>query len=228
MCGELRCRAMFSVLCGTDRLAAGMTSGRQRMNPRGRARRFPPSARRSWRASGRGAASVDHQVRAGAGVRSVIRIREPGIDREILAGIRVHQAGSDGVEALRRLAVARLDLRTQLARPAADLLSAKECEAPAVVLLPNLEFGFLLEDAHQDRTFLLHLLGFELGQHTFRQRLHVATDGDRPAAAAGKVITAAIAAGTSSALRRSRERRVGWRRTPSPYPEDDGNECPDF
>ena len=129
---------------------------------------------------------MDHQVRAGAGVRSVIRIREPGIDREILAGIRVHQAGSDGVEALRRLAVARLDLGTQLARPAADRISAKECEAPAVVLLPNLELRFLLEDAHQDRRFLLHLLGFELGQHTFRQRLHVATDGDRPAAAAGK------------------------------------------
>ena len=111
---------------------------------------------------------------------------KPCIDCEIMARIRIHQARSDGVEALRRLAVAGLDLGTQLARPAADRISAKECEAPAVVLLPNLKLSFLLEDAHQDRRFLLHLLGFELGQHTFRQWLHVAVAGDRRATAPGK------------------------------------------
>jgi len=103
-----------------------------------------------------------------------------------MAGIRVQQARSDGVEALRRLAVAGLDLGTQLARPAADWISAKECEAPAVVLLPNLKLIFLLEDANQDRRFLLHLLGFELGQYTFRQWLHVAVAGDRRAIAPSK------------------------------------------
>jgi hypothetical protein len=149
---------------------------------------------------------VDHEERAGAAVRTVVRIREAGIDREILARIRIHQAGRDGVEALRRLAVAGLDLGTQLARKAADRIRAKQREAPAVVLLPNLEFGFLLEDAHEDRRVLLHPLGLELGQDTFRQGcMSRLTVGAPPHPA--RAIATAIAAGTSSARSRVRGRR---------------------
>src|SRR5262245_38371392 len=110
---------------------------------------------------------MDHQVRTAASVRPVVCIRETGIDREILAGIGIHQARRNGVEALRRLTVAGLDLGTQLTRPATDRISPEQGEAAAVILLPYLELGFLLEDADQYWRFLLHVLGLELGQRPF-------------------------------------------------------------
>src|SRR5262245_24195285 len=45
-------------------------------------------------AAGRGAVAMDHEKRAGASVRPIVSIREARIDREIVVGIRVHQAGS--------------------------------------------------------------------------------------------------------------------------------------
>src|SRR5262249_20128158 len=63
-------------------------------------------------------------------------------------------------------------------------IGAKKCKPPAVVLLPNLKLSLLLEDAHQDRRFLVHVLCFERGQHALRQWLHVAAAGHRCAAAA--------------------------------------------
>src|SRR5215510_3161768 len=105
---------------------------------------------------------MDHQERTGTAVRPVVCIREAGIDREILTGIGIHQARRNGVEAFRRLPVAGLDLRSQLTRPAADRISPEQGEAAAVILLPDLEFGFLLEDAYQYRRFLHHVLGLEL------------------------------------------------------------------
>jgi len=50
----------------------------------------------------------------------------------------------------------------------------KESKASGLVLFPDLEFGFLFEDPHEDRRFLRHVLAFDLGQHPIRQRLHVA------------------------------------------------------
>ena len=78
----------------------------------------------------RGTVAVDHEKGAGTPVRPIVDIREPGIDREIVVGVRIHQAGGDGVEALRRLPVALLDLGSKLSRPAADRVGAKECEPP--------------------------------------------------------------------------------------------------
>src|SRR5262245_35759839 len=129
---------------------------------------------------------MDHQIRTGAAVRPVVCIREPGVDREILAGIGIHQARRDGVEAFRRLTVAGLDLGAQLTRPAADWISPEQGEAAAVILLPDLELGFLLEDAQQYWRFLCHVRGLELGQRLFRQWLQLSGGGDRTAAASGK------------------------------------------
>src|SRR5262245_23295201 len=129
---------------------------------------------------------MDHQERTGAAVRPVESIRETGIDRQILAGIGIHQARRNGVEAFRRLTVAGLDLGPELTRPAADRISPEQGEAAAVILLPDLELGLLLEDAYQYRRFLLHVLGLELGQRTFRQRLHVPAGAGRSTAASGK------------------------------------------
>jgi hypothetical protein len=68
---------------------------------------------------------MDHQECAGPIVGPIIGIWEPGIDGEIVIGVRIHLAGGDGVEALRGLAVALLDFWPQLARPAADGIGAQ-------------------------------------------------------------------------------------------------------
>src|SRR5262245_7319861 len=135
-------------------------------------------------AAGRRAAAVDHQERASAAVRPIVGIRKSRIDREILAGVRIHQARGNGVKALGRLAVAGLELGAEFPRPAADRISTKERKSPTVVLLPNLELGLLLEDPHQDRRFLVHVLCFQRREHPFRQWLHVAAAGHRWATAA--------------------------------------------
>jgi len=125
---------------------------------------------------------VDHEQAAGAPVRPIIGIREPGIDREIIIGVRIHQAGGDGVEAFGSLSVAFPELGPELARPTADREGVKESEPSRVVLFPHLELRLLLEDAQQDRRALLHVLGFDLGQYRFRQWLHVPPAGGRHAA----------------------------------------------
>jgi hypothetical protein len=48
----------------------------------------------------RGAFAVDHEEGAGVPVRPIVGIREPGVDREIVVGARIHQTWGDGVEAL--------------------------------------------------------------------------------------------------------------------------------
>ena len=125
-------------------------------------------------AAGRRAVAMDHEKGPGASVRSIVSIREAGVDREVVVGIRVHQAGSDGVEAFRRLAVALLDLGTEFARPAADRIGVEEGKAPAPVLLPDLQFGFLFEYPHQDRRFFRHVLAFDFALHPVGKGLHVA------------------------------------------------------
>ncbi len=126
-----------------------------------------------------GAVAVDHQKGAGAPVRPVIGIREPGVDRKIVAGVRIHLPGAEGIEALGCLAIALLDLGAEPARPAADGIGAEEREASAVVLLPDLELRFLLEDPQQHRRALRHALGLELGEHLLRQRLQMTLAGGR-------------------------------------------------
>ena len=49
---------------------------------------------------------MNHQEPAMAVVGAVIGVREAGIDREVIIGVRIHQAGRDRVEALGSLTVA--------------------------------------------------------------------------------------------------------------------------
>ena len=94
---------------------------------------------------------MNHQEPAMAVVGAVIGVREAGIDREIVIGVRIHQAGRDRIEALRCLTVAFGDLRTEIAGPAADRIDLEKLETAAGVLLPDLELRFFLENAHKDR-----------------------------------------------------------------------------
>ena len=128
----------------------------------------------------RRAVAMDHEKGAGASVGAIVGVRKSGIDRQIVIGIRIHQAGSDRIEPLRRLAVPLLDLGTQVTRPAADRIGLEQREAPVLVFLPDLELGFLLENPHEDRQFLRHVLFFDVGDHPVGKRLHVAAaDGRR-------------------------------------------------
>ena len=104
-------------------------------------------------AAARGAVAVDHQESAGAPMGAIEGVRKTHVDGEIVAGIRIHQARGDGIESLRRLAVAFLDLGTKLARPAADRVGPQQRIAAGFVHLPDFQLRFLLEDAHQDRRF---------------------------------------------------------------------------
>ena len=115
---------------------------------------------------------MNHQEPAVAVVGAVIGVREAGIDRERVIGVRIHQAGRDRIEALGRLTVAFSDLRTEIAGPAADRIDFEQLETAGGMLLPDFELGFFLEDADEDRRFLRHPLLIEQRQHLRRQRLH--------------------------------------------------------
>src|SRR6185437_7182588 len=123
-------------------------------------------------AAARRTVAMDHQERAMPVIGAVVGVREAGIDGEVIAGIGIHQTGGDRVKAFRRLTIAFLDLRPEIARPAADRIDLEQRIAPAGVLLPDFEFRFLLEDADEDRRLLRHVLGLELRQHLRRQFLH--------------------------------------------------------
>ena len=124
---------------------------------------------------------MDHEKSTGAPVRPVVSIWETGVDREVVVGVRVHEAWSDGVEAFRRLPVALLEFWTEFAGPAANRIGVKEGKAPALVLFPDLKLRFFFEDAHQNRRFLRHVLAFDLGHHAVRQRLHMPAADSRRA-----------------------------------------------
>ena len=123
-------------------------------------------------AAARRAIAVDHQEGAGIAVRLVEGVGEAGIDGEVVVGIGIHQAGRDRIEALRRLTIAFLDLRTKAARPAADRIDFQQLVAAGGVLFPDFELGLFLEDADEDRRFLRHVFLVEQRQHLRRQFLH--------------------------------------------------------
>ena len=91
----------------------------------------------------RGAIAVNHQEPAVAVIGAVIGVREAGIDREIIVGVRIHQAGRDRIEALGSLAVALSDLGAEIAGPAADRVDLEQLETPAGILLPDFELRIL-------------------------------------------------------------------------------------
>ena len=119
----------------------------------------------------RRAIAVDHQKGAGAPVRLIEIVGEADVDGEIVRRVGIHLPGRDGVETFRRLAVAFLDLGAKLAGPATDRIGLEQRKPPFVILLPDFELRLLLEQPHQDRRFLRHVLVLELGQHLGRQRL---------------------------------------------------------
>src|SRR5574340_92832 len=101
---------------------------------------------------------MHHQLGAGIAPRTVIGVRIAGVEGEVIVGFRVHLPGRDGVEALGRLAITLALLRAEIARPAADRIGLEERELAVAVLLPDLHFGFFLEDTDKDWRFLVHVL----------------------------------------------------------------------
>ena len=126
-------------------------------------------------AARRRAVAVDHEEGAAAAMRAVKGVGETEIEREIITRIGIHLAGSDRVEALRRLTVALLDLGAKVARPAADRIGLEQREAAGVVLLPDFQLGFFLEDADQDRRLDRHVLAGDQRPRLAGHRLHCAT-----------------------------------------------------
>ncbi len=118
-------------------------------------------------------------MRAGAAIGPVEGVRITEIERQVVVRIRVHLPRRDRIEAFRRLPVAFLDLRAKLARPAADRIGLQQRVPPRAVLLPDLEFGLFLEEPHQDRRLLRHVLGFDFRLHLVGQRRERAAGGHR-------------------------------------------------
>ena len=122
---------------------------------------------------------MDHQQAAVAVVRLVEAVGVAGVDRKIVVGIGIHQLGRHRVEPLRRLTVALIQLRPEIARPPADRIDLQELETPGAVLLPDFELRLFLENAHKDRRMFWHLslpeqreqLGGQLLCRLGRQRL---------------------------------------------------------
>ena len=114
-------------------------------------------------------------------------------------GVRIELRRRDRIEAFRRLAIALLDLRAELARPAADRIRGKQPVSSRIVLFPDLEFGLFLEEPDQGRGFFRHVLALELGKHLRRERLE---------GLGGNLDTIRVAAGQH---RRKRERPRGER-----------------
>ena len=94
-------------------------------------------------AAARGAVAVHHELCAGAAVGAVKGVRIAEIERQIVLRVRIHLAGADAVEALRRLPVAFLDLGAKLARPSADRVGLEHRVAAFAVLLPDFQLGLL-------------------------------------------------------------------------------------
>src|SRR5262249_15224335 len=115
--------------------------------------------------------AMDHEQAAVAVVRLVEAVGEAGVDRKIVVGIGIHQLGRNCVEPLWRLTVALVQLRPQIARPPADRKGLEELEMAAAVLLPDFEFRLFLEDAHNDRRMLRHLLLSQQREQRGRQLL---------------------------------------------------------
>ena len=121
-------------------------------------------------AAARRAVAMHHQFGAGIALRTVIGVRKAGVEGEIVIGGRIHLSRRDGVEALGRLPVAFLLLRTEIARPAADRIGLQQRVFAVAILFPDLHLRFFLEDAGQDRRILLHVLVGDFGERLFRQR----------------------------------------------------------
>lgn len=129
-------------------------------------------------AADRQAVAVDHQEAAAAAVRAVEGVGIAEVDRQMIVRVRVHLRGRDRVKTLRRLAVAFVEFRAEIAGPAADRIGLEMLEAAGRVLLPDLEFRLFLEDAHHDRRELRHPLALDQREQRGGQLLR-RLDGQR-------------------------------------------------
>jgi hypothetical protein len=114
---------------------------------------------------------MHHQLRAGTPQRLVEGVRIAGVEGKIIGRLRIHLRRRNRIEAFRRLAVALADLGSEIARPAADRISFQESETSGAVLLPDLQFGFLFEQANQDRRLQVHVFRRHVGDQLWRDRL---------------------------------------------------------
>ena len=88
---------------------------------------------------------MDHQELASPPIRLIVGIGEPGIDGKVVVGIRIHQAGRDGIKALRGLPITLRNLRSQVARPPADGIGPQQREAAGLIDLPDLSSDLSLK-----------------------------------------------------------------------------------
>jgi hypothetical protein len=98
-------------------------------------------------AAARRTIAMDHQELAGSPIRLIVGIGESGVDGEVSARIRIHQVGRNGIEALGSLPVTLLQLRPQVARPAADWVGPQQSKAPTIIDLPDFQLRFFLAAA---------------------------------------------------------------------------------
>ena len=114
---------------------------------------------------------MHHQLRAGVPHRLVIGVGIAGIEGKIIKRLRIHLRRRNGIKTFRGLAVALADLGPKVSRPAADRIGLQQRETAGAILLPDLEFGFLLEQPDQDRRIQVHVLGDHVRKQFRRHRL---------------------------------------------------------
>src|SRR4029077_8452685 len=88
---------------------------------------------------------------------------------EVIAGIRIHLAGGDGIKPLGRLPVAFFFLGAEIAGPTANRIGLQKHELAIAILLPDLHLRLFFEDSTENRRFLVHILRGDLGDHLFGQ-----------------------------------------------------------
>ena len=101
---------------------------------------------------------MHHEEGAGAPMRLVVQIGEAETEGAMHDAVRIELLGVDRIEALRRLAIALLQLRPEPPGPEADRIGGEADEAP-VLLHPYLQLMFELEDADIDRHAHFHARG---------------------------------------------------------------------
>ena len=102
-------------------------------------------------AAHRRAGAMDHDGRSGRAVRLVVGVGKPGVEGQVIVRVRIHLPGANGVDAFRRLSIAALVLRPELARPSADRIGLDVDKAPVAVLLPDLDLRLFLVAAQDER-----------------------------------------------------------------------------
>ena len=74
---------------------------------------------------------------------------KPTLIDKIEVGVGIHQLGRNRIEPLRRLPVALVQLRPEIARPPADRIGLEDLETAGRVLLPDFELRLFLENAQR-------------------------------------------------------------------------------